>query len=199
MSHSETISDAQLVFDFEDSDFDRAWERVVEVERIRRGAGFCLNHYCESYLKMSFLYYYTTPFVCPKCQMVGESQAERGQLSGAPGAVIGEVRVEYGFDPSFRSYRELAVVRNEALGPQAASYTAFCPLLTSEKRALRAAESLLVSLNEGPLVLEGGSHELPQIKERVLNLDGSPEEFREELRLLERSLRENPLFSEEIQ
>lgn len=196
MPDSDLISDAQLVFDFEDADFDRAWEQAVAVERIHRGIGFCLNHRCESYLKTTFLLYHEGPFRCRTCSEVGAIEAERGHLNGSPGTVVGEVRIEYCFDPASRLYRELAVVRDEALGPNVSSYTAFCPLMSTERRALKAAETLLISLNEGVLNLEGGSHELPPVREHVLRLDDSAADFSAGLRLLELSWRDNPFYSE---
>lgn len=182
---------------YEDQDFDREidsiFEKCFETKRTARGIGLCNNVHCEKYLKSNFLLAHLGDFTCPECKQVGSIVAERGIPSRELGQLFGEVRVEFNYDPTQKRYREIAVLRDESLGPDVGSYTAQMPTVNTEKRALKLGEMLFASLNEG-LSLDSDLEEIPKARERVLNFDSSLEEFKEQLRGLEISLRDNPFY-----
>ena len=146
--------------------------------RMKRGVGYCENTECEDYAKGVFLLNHGDTFYCPRCRQLGKVEKERGFYTGNSD-IFKEVRVEYNFDPTHGIYREIAIVRDESLWGRNNVYTLQSPLIRTEKRALKVAESMLANLNmqEHPL----GPGEIPRTQELILSFDVSPEKFSEEI------------------
>jgi hypothetical protein len=118
-------------------------------------------------------------FICKACGQSGKVEMERGFLTGETG-IIGEVRVEYDFDPRKGRYRATAIVRDESLPSGLDVYTRLSPLTRSERLALGLAEALLLQLNRcrGP----SNETEIPRTASFVLSFDDDIKLFRESLR-----------------
>lgn len=146
--------------------------------KMSRSVGYCKDTECEDYAKGTFLINHGDTFWCPRCKKIGFIEAEAGTSTGDWG-IYKEVRIEYNYDPTERRYRELAIVRDESLWGRNNVYTLKSPLIRTEKRALKVAESMLANLNmqEHPL----GLGEIPRTQELILSFDVSPEKFSEEI------------------
>lgn len=182
-----------LLFDVSDLEIDQAFEVAVARPILERGLGYCANAQCEGFCKGRFLFRHELPFLCPECKQPGDVAAERGITYREGGQLFGEVRVEFAYCPASHRYREIAIVRDESLGADCGTYTVQMPTVQTEKRALRVAEMLLVTLNDG-LFLEGDLDVPPAVRERILDIDRPLSEIREWLASLEQTLRDNPFY-----
>jgi hypothetical protein len=149
--------------------------------RMKRGVGYCENTDCEDYSKGVFLLNHGDTFYCPRCRQLGKVEKERGFYTGNSD-IFKEVRVEYNFDPTQGIYREIGIVRDESLWGRNNVYTLQSPLIKTEKRALKVAESILANLNRYRGLLAGD--EIPRQTEFLLSFDDSYEEFDRKLRQL---------------
>jgi hypothetical protein len=113
--------------------------------RLRHGIGYCENASCEGSDRV-ILPNEAEIFLCPTCGYSGKVEMERGFFTGKTG-IIGEVRVEYGFDPRKGRYRATVIVRDESLPSGLDVYTRCSPLTRSEEEALGLAEALLLQMN----------------------------------------------------
>ena len=150
--------------------------------KIKRAVGYCSQPECEDFEKGVFLLNHGDTFCCPRCKRVGFLEAEIGRSEGNCG-IFKEVRVEYNFDPSTKTYRELAIVRDESLWGKCNVYHLRSPLIKTDKRALKVAESILANLNIQERDLLPG--EIPRSYEMILSFDVTPEKFSEEIAKLQ--------------
>ena len=118
------------------------------MSRMNRGVGFCLQKECADYAKGVFLLNHGDTFFCPRCRIQGFVEPER-HTSVIRGATYKEVRVEYNYDSVRNVYREIAIVRDEALPGRCSTLVMYSPLIRTEKKALMTAQSLLASLQKG--------------------------------------------------
>jgi hypothetical protein len=145
---------------------------------VRHGIGYCENADCEGSDKV-ILPNEAEVFLCESCGQSGKVEMERGFLTGETG-IIGEVRVEYDFDPRKGRYRATAIVRDESLPSGLDVYTRLSPLTRSEKLALGLAQALLLQLNR----CRSPSSEAETVRAAsfVLSFDDDIKLFRERLR-----------------
>jgi hypothetical protein len=113
---------------------------------VRRGIGFCNNSACYDMFKGVFLLNHGTSFVCPRCRVEGHLANETGHTSGPEGTLYKEVLVEYGYRAETRTYRAVAIVRDDAVQGEGRVYTLRSPFILTDKRALGVAERLLGSV-----------------------------------------------------
>ena len=148
---------------------------------MKRGVGYCENTDCEDYAKGVFLLNHGNTFYCPRCRQLGFSEPERGFYTGTSD-IFKEVRVEYNYDPINKVYREIAIVRDESLWGRCNVYTLQSPLIKTEKRGLKVAESILANLNRYRGLLNGD--EIPRTTEQLLSFDDSRGDFVRKLQQL---------------
>jgi len=152
---------------------------------IKRAVGYCETTDCPEYLKGTFLMNHGPMFYCHRCKNVGHIEQEHSEIINRSN-ITKEVRVEYNFDPAQQRYRELAIVKDTSIAGPGNTYILFSPLIKTENRALKVAESILANLQRlrGPLA-EGVAVRSTESK---LSIDGSREDFIRELRALEAEL-----------
>lgn len=167
---------------------------------MKRGVGYCMqvgsseHEGCEDYSKGVFLLNHGDRFDCPRCRMRGIVVPERGYtpiLRSPPGtneAVYKEVRVEYNYDPVAARYREIAIVRDESVEGSGNKYVLMSPLIRTEKRALKVAESLLANLQRYANFLGDGDDDIPKVTEFILSFDDEAPEFQRKLKALSEEL-----------
>ena len=160
-----------------------------------RAVGYCEKTECEDYAKGVFLLNHGETFYCPRCRDHGVVQAEKGFYTGETD-IFKEVRVEFNYDPINGVFREIGIVRDESLWGRCNVYTLQSPLIKTEKRALKVAESILANLNRYRGILK--PDEIPRTQEMLLSFDDSSEEFSRKLRKLSESW-ENSALAERNQ
>ncbi len=145
---------------------------------MKRGVGYCESASCEDYSKGVFLLNHDDTFYCPRCRHAGKVEQERGFYTGSAN-IFKEVRVEYNYDSIHNVYRETAIVRDESLLGRGNIYTLQSPLIKTEKRALKVAESILANLNRYRGITKGD--EIPRTTEIVLSFDEPRDVFKAKL------------------
>ncbi len=173
-------------------DIDELFEDAVSIQFTDKGIGYCTSSVCSRYLRNEFLYKHEGPFVCRNCQGPGEIVEERGIPEREEGQLYGEVRIEYGYCSAKGDYQEIAVVRDENMGPDVGTYTAQMPTVASAGRAITIAESLLAALNDG--VAREDPYAIPQHRERVLDFGRPLDEVKEWLQEFETRTKNNPFY-----
>ncbi len=163
--------------------------------RMKRGVGFCESTDCEDYAKGVFLLNHGTTFYCPRCRSLGAVEKERGFFTG-DSDIFKEVRVEYNYDAVHKTYREIAIIRDDSLmGEGHNVYTLHSPLIKTERRALKVAEACLANLNRYRGLLAGD--DIPRTTEYVLNIDEPREDFFRHLAAFAKELEGSALVKEE--
>lgn len=141
----------------------------------KRGVGYCLNAMCDDYAKGVFLLNFDTVFCCPECRATGLIVCETGCTPNEiDGALYREVRVEYNYDCTRRIYRDVAIIQDTSIWEEANVYQLQSPLVRTEKRALKIAESILSNLQMVRTISAG---EIPNSNEIVVSFDNSKEQF----------------------
>jgi ribosomal protein S27AE len=147
-----------------------------EVHMMKRGVGYCMNtgslenEGCEDYAKGVFLLNHGNTFYCPRCRIIGLMVKETGRADfGENNAPFKEVRCEFNYDPCSKKFREIAIVRDEAIWGTGSKYTLLSPLIKTEKRALKVAEAILANLQRYSDL--AGGDEIPRSTEVVISLD----------------------------
>ena len=147
-----------------------------EVRRMKRGVGYCMNtgslgtEGCEEYAKGVFLLNHGDTFFCPRCRKQGSVVIETGQVCRENGnAPFKEVRCEFNYDPLTAKFREIAIVRDEAIWGTGSKYTLMSPLIKTEKRALKVAEAILANLQRYAELC--GGDDIPRCTEVIISLD----------------------------
>lgn len=171
----------------------------VGMSRMRRGVGYCMNQGsgddsegCEDYAKGVFLLNHGNKFPCPRCRVNGVVVKEMG-IADDPEGIFKEVRVEYNYDPIEVRYREVAIVRDDSIWGPSSTYTLMSPLIKTEKRALKVAESILANLQRysGSLL----NDDIPRTTEIILSWDEDLPEFKEKLKRLSDDWQRSALVS----
>jgi hypothetical protein len=107
-----------------------------------------VNSACETYLRGRVLpHHQLERFLCPRCGFSGRVELERGVRSGH-GQEVGEVRVEYGYDPVRNIYTESTVVHGERQSGARAVYTLQSPLIQSADTAIGVARTILARMRQ---------------------------------------------------
>jgi ribosomal protein S27AE len=148
---------------------------------MRRGVGYCMNtgslenEGCDEYAKGVFLLNHGDSFYCPRCRVLGLVVKETGHADFNEnvhlhcGAPFKEVRCEFNYDPCTRKFREIAIVRDEAIWGSGSKYTLLSPLIKTEKRALKVAEAILANLQRYSGLATGD--DIPRSTEVIVSLD----------------------------
>ena len=116
--------------------------------RIRRGAAHCRNVDCFSRDQLVPLVPFVLEHMCSTCKLPCAIDAEFGTGVGSS-KTYNEVRVYFAFDPSTRTYADVAQACDDSIVGQHSAYAFFSPLVRDRAEAERVAASLLVKLN-GP-------------------------------------------------
>ena len=111
-----------------------------------RGAGYCTNRDCVDFARCVLIVGPGEKFDCPSCALAGWVERERGHIRGGF-RLYSEVRVEYGFDPRRRCYRDIARVKDTSVRSCQNVYTLQSPLIAGELEAHAIAEAILKNLN----------------------------------------------------
>jgi hypothetical protein len=98
------------------------------------------------------------------------------------GTAFKEVRVEFNYDPIQKRFRDLAIVRDEAIWGRGSTYTLRSPLIKTEKRALSVAEAVLANLQRYSGML--AEDEIPHAREIAISFDDDRGEFFRRLDIL---------------
>ncbi len=114
--------------------------------RIRRGAAHCRTTGCWEQARLIALVPFTPDYTCPRCGRAASIEAEFGTGVGTS-PHYNEVRVYFGFDPSTRTYTEVALSQDDTLVGQHSGYAFFTPLVRERSEAERLAATLLRKLN----------------------------------------------------
>ena len=138
---------------------------------MRRGVGYCENTACDDFTKGVFLLNHGNLFYCPRCREMGHIVPEKAHDNDEYDGVYKTVTVEYGYDPIEKRYRDRAIVDITEL-PCGGSYTLSTPLVKTEQRALKIAESIINMLNIG------WKERMDASKELVLSWDLERDEFK---------------------
>ncbi len=155
---------------------------------MKRAVGYCKNaggageDGCEDFAKGVFLLNHGETFYCPRCRQLGEIQPERGFQERRDDAPFKEVRVEFNYDPSSKAFREIAIVRDEAIWGIGSKYTLLSPLIKTEKRALKVAEAILANLQRYSDLLNGD--DIPRTTEIVISFDEDLDVFATKMKRL---------------
>jgi ribosomal protein S27AE len=171
---------------------------------MRRGVGYCMNtgsrvegvdvgdNGCEEYAKGVFLLNHGDSFYCPRCRHLGMVVKETGTAEhGSGNAPFKEVRCEFNYDPCTAKFREIAIVRDEAIWGTGSKYTLLSPLIKTEKRALKVAEAILANLQRFADLVTG--EDIPRSTEVVLSLDDDLEVFTRKMKDLGKAWQDSSL------
>jgi hypothetical protein len=124
-----------------------------------RAVGYCMNvggeNACDDWGRGTFLLNHGNKFICRHCQEEGMLVPERGLQARREGEPFKEVRVEYNYDPVGTRYQEVAIVRDDAITCTGSRYTLFSPLVKTEIRALKVADSILANLHHFAELFDG--------------------------------------------
>jgi len=157
--------------------------------RMKRGVGYCSkvgsceDESCDDYAKGVFLLNHGNTFFCPRCREKGTIVKEHGFPEIAEGnPPFKEVRVEFNYDAVEGRFREIAIVRDEAVWGTGSKYVLLSPLIKTEKRALKVAESILANLQRYSYLSE--NDDIPQTTEFLITFDDELPEFSRKLKAL---------------
>jgi ribosomal protein S27AE len=147
---------------------------------------------CEDYAKGVFLLNHGNTFYCPRCRIIGLMVKETGRADfGSNNAPFKEVRCEFNYDPCSKKFREIAIVRDEAIWGTGSKYTLLSPLIKTEKRALKVAEAILANLQRYSGLVEGD--DIPRSTEVIVSLDDDLEVVTKKLSALGKLWEESTL------
>jgi hypothetical protein len=147
----------------------------------KRGCGYCRDTECEDYAKGVFVLgdYDQKPFYCPRCRKTAHFELERTEYMNQE-EVFKEVQVHYNFDSVCGCYREIAIVRDNAVVRPHNHLKFFSPLIKTEPRALKVAEAILASVQCQGVV----SDDALRRSEDVLSFDDPLDKFLSDLKVL---------------
>lgn len=154
---------------------------------VSRAVGYCYNEECSEKHKGIFILNPSVKFFCSICRSQGEIVKEFVEVSNEDDPIFTEVRVNFDYDPIERRYKGTAIVRDEGedLWGRTNVYTLNSPLIKTDKRALKVAETTLSNLDY---------YNLDEIKsggwstEYVLDLNAQDGNFKSKLKDLEARL-----------
>ena len=113
-----------------------------------RGVGYCYNNQCDEFMKGVFLLNYGTMFYCPGCRQNGEIAGEQRLDYPTDEGLYTKVEIHYNYQPDRREYVERAIVQINGM-PTFGVFIMKSPLIKTERRALKVAETILCALNAG--------------------------------------------------
>jgi len=149
-----------------------------------RGVGYCHNQNCIDFVKGVFVMSYTVhPVYCNKCKREIEVVAERRD-SAREDVIYASVEVDFDYNPMESRYMSKAIVSIEPK-IRGETYHYSSPLVKTEKRALKIAESLINIINTGYFTNDSSISE-----ESVLDLSKPDDEFKADLYRLDKLLKE---------
>ncbi len=134
----------------------------------RRGVGYCMNSACGDMAKGVFLLNHSSMFWCARCRVEGFIETEVGSWTGDKELPFKQVRVYFDHDARLRTYRGMAIVRDESIWGPGRVYVLSSPLIRTDKRALKMAESILASVTRREPDM---SDSIPRQNETVLDLE----------------------------
>lgn len=123
--------------------------------KMDRAVGYCQNIKCDLYCNGHFLLNHGESFYCAKCRHLGSIQPEKFIWENK-GSITREVRVEFDYCPTRKRYQQIAVVTDDEMR-EGSTLTFQSPLIKTEKRALKMAESTLGRLALGHSIEHGAS------------------------------------------
>ncbi len=166
---------------------------------MKRGVGYCMHvgsredQTCDDYAKGVFLLNHGDTFYCPRCRKLGTVVKERGfPEAGYGDAPFKEVRVEFNYDPIGERYQEIAIVRDESIWGTGSKYSLLSPLIKTEKRALKVAESLLANLQRYSNSFD--NDDIPQTTEILISFDVALPEFSRKMKSLSKEWENSTLI-----
>jgi hypothetical protein len=143
---------------------------------MKRAVGYCTSvgggsqgDGCEDYAKGVFLLNHGDKFYCPRCRETGLVVAEKGISDQKDGIPFKEVRVEFNYCAVNNKFKEIAIVRDEAIWGSGSKYILFSPLIKTEKRALKVAEAILSNLQRYSEL--ANSDDIPRTTEIIVSFD----------------------------
>jgi hypothetical protein len=136
---------------------------------MKRAVGYCGDTNCDDYAIGVFLLNHGETFYCPRCRAVGSVVAERGISYAKADQPYKEVRVEFNYDPINGRFREIGIVRDEAIRGSGSQYTLLSPLIKTENRALKVAEAILANLQRYADMVVGDY--IPRTTETIISFD----------------------------
>ena len=136
-----------------------------------------MNEECQEYYKGVFLLN-QLQFSCGKCGNKTLVVSETAHILNK-NVEFCEVRVEFNYDPFALKYRGLAIIHDDSpeLPKDANVLTVCSPLIKTDKRALRMAESYLAQMLLTPAI----DSEIPHIRETILDFDNPIEKIKKDL------------------
>lgn len=147
---------------------------------VKRGVGICYEEECVQYKKHTFIYNPDKRYFCTVCNNEGYMIQERCETMGK-GENYTCVRIEFDFDPGKKKFRGLAIVKMENTLEIGKTYILYSPLIRTENRALKCAESTLAKLRN---CQEAPIGEVVRPTEETLNLSLTDKEYKEALERL---------------
>jgi hypothetical protein len=118
-----------------------------EQARRRRGVGYCTSERCPEFLRLSPQVPAPEQFRCTSCGTTGALELDRGVRSGE-GPRVTDVRMEFGFDPRCRIYRQQVAVRAARALRSGSVFTLQTPLLRDAAAAYALGAALLRQLSK---------------------------------------------------
>jgi ribosomal protein S27AE len=137
---------------------------------MKRAVGYCENIYCEDFGKGVFLLNHGDTFYCPRCRDLGFVETEVSVDDDTHDGLYKTVRVEFNFNVCNKTYPEVAIVDIPEL-TEGGTYTIKSPLIRTEQRALKVAESVIGHVNSGKKNLRDMD------SQTLMSMDGTREEF----------------------
>jgi len=150
--------------------------------KMKRAVGFCVDTECEHYGNSMFLLNQQGPYIC-QCGKKGIIEEERSEVEQRSDHWK-EVRVEWDYEFATRAYRGVAIVTDNALEGEHSTYVLFSPLIKTERRALKVAESILATLQNGEKI-EGDA--IPRVTEKIVHFDAPLDIVKKEIEEITRS------------
>lgn len=161
--------------------------------RHTKAVGYCTQESCgERYRGVFCINHNSDNFWCPACRQTGFLVTERVTVKNE-NPLFGEVRVEWKYDPEYREYCGLTVVRRHfpiEWGTDFNVYTLYSPLIRTEKRSTNCATAVLGHLDYTPIeeILSG---ETVRAREQIMDLDCTREEWQRQIKELSLRLHDN--------
>lgn len=152
-----------------------------KVLEMKRAVGYCENIDCEDFGKGVFLLNHGNTFYCPRCRDLGFVETEVSVDNDTHDGLYKTVRVEFNFNVCNKTYPEVAIVDIPEL-TEGGTYTIKSPLIRTEQRALKVAESVIGHVNSGKKNLRDMD------SQTLMSMDGTREEFAKECEKLDADL-----------
>jgi hypothetical protein len=110
-----------------------------------RAVGYCNNGNCPEFVKGTFLLNYGEHYYCVACRQEGEIIKEDVEILNQDLDVFKAVRVRFDYNHFEQEYKGEVEVSIDQLA-EGATYVLITPLVKTQQRAFKMAESILSSL-----------------------------------------------------